>query len=1279
MKRKLNKWLSGVLAACVLFTTVPVYAINDVSGTETSTEVVETSEETQSSEVETLSTEETIQESSESAETTSEESSKPQASETADEMLNISPTDLGDEEEPSTDNWELSTVFYDSTVDNGKTPLTSIDWDASDGSYKEGTPRVITVQINYKNTNAVTTYQPGDLEISIPNLCYSNSRISGTAYDAQWSTKIIVGANDSTHTGYAWDFTTGNSPTTSQKTFTFTNTNTIEENANFEGNIQIIYTITPDIETPENGQEECTHNFSKELQATLNQLISTESIRFTYKRTYIHPWIKSTYYMNEYANKITSYDGLGENAEEYIWVAYDFIDTTENNNFYMYKYPAINVRRNSGEYRNSFPNGCIVYDNAGNLLTPQTDGTYIFDKTLSRGPSYSWYGYSRDSIRIFVGYPKSIYNEENNNLIITNPVELWGAYGNNVEKEYLHETTITLNLSDFMFQYPPGLYGITKKLNNNSALSDLYYQNIIAETTNYNWNRWKIDTTSYYTGYPLTVKTGDDLLFRTDKNGENIRFSDSEYYFEQIRMDNISNSNGNLVPDNKYDCELWVRYKNSDKYILYTTFKNADKTWTFTREQGIVGYYIIVKDANEGINYSTYVYTKYLKADIPEQGEIYNFSYIEVYNKDTDGNLIKQNIISEDNYSNITTKENIATFDMNTYGYYQQRAYDKDTWEKKNVSTPTAKFLAQKSAENIIQNATNEVFEGNYNIGIKFYGPYGGGNSDEDILFYFDDYDPAYAIQGFYIYDLLPLGMENISSEEEIINSISLYNHSSKIYDINQKSISNTELIEMIKRGATVDFSENWNNTGRTKITIKVDFSARPFYTWEKYNSGGTDYYQIMFNIKYQVSYDSFLEHGNIWENYCYVNKLETQEKGVNIFGVSDNGTYDKNAYDINENGDVTEKLSYSKATATITSVVSTHQDVQTQVQSTLSNYSTGIVNAEYDKNYSYKLRVRSGENDVTNLVIYDNLEKWAKDKDGNFIEAAGKKQYWQGEFLGIDTSYAESKGYTVKVYYSENEKAGTLTEDTSWKEYSDTVDKTKVKSLAFQYLDSEGNPAILPANSLTYVEINMKAPADEKITTLAYNGCWTQWNALDDFGQPVDFITGINSNIVKVALPNSIIDDELPTVTLKFIKEISGTDSDFENMLLDKAEERNFKITLTSLTANEDGSYNQITGLLSSTQGLTLSKVPIGTYLITESDNIYFDFVEMVPNNDEEIIIEGVTLEKTAQGYVLTISDDLSGDVEFNIKVTNKIEPDRPYEDKEEIENLFKIPSVDA
>ena len=56
------------------------------------------------------------------------------------------------------DNWEISTVFYDSTVNNGNTPLTEINWDASDGGYGEGETRIIKVQINYKNTNVQRKY-----------------------------------------------------------------------------------------------------------------------------------------------------------------------------------------------------------------------------------------------------------------------------------------------------------------------------------------------------------------------------------------------------------------------------------------------------------------------------------------------------------------------------------------------------------------------------------------------------------------------------------------------------------------------------------------------------------------------------------------------------------------------------------------------------------------------------------------------------------------------------------------------------------------------------------------------------------------------------------------------------------------------------------------------------------------------------------------------------------------------------------------------------------------
>ena len=121
----------------------------------------------------------------------------------------------------------------------------------------------------------------------------------------------------------------------------------------------------------------------------------------------------------------------------------------------------------------------------------------------------------------------------------------------------------------------------------------------------------------------------------------------------------------------------------------------------------------------------------------------------------------------------------------------------------------------------------------------------------------------------------------------------------------------------------------------------------------------------------------------------------------------------------------------------------------------------------------------------------------------------------------------------------------------------NDYTNPSLIKSLAFEYLDNEGNPAIIPSTSLVYVLVNMKSPADKNITTYAYNGCWTQWTAIDEFDQPVDFITGIQSNIVKVALPNTANDDSNPSISLKFIKEIK----DEKGKTLYKRKENNTKV----------------------------------------------------------------------------------------------------------------------
>lgn len=228
--------------------------------------------------------------------------------------------------------------------------------------------------------------------------------------------------------------------------------------------------------------------------------------------------------------------------------------------------------------------------------------------------------------------------------------------------------------------------------------------------------------------------------------------------------------------------------------------------------------------------------------------------------------------------------------------------------------------------------------------------------------------------------------------------------------------------------------------------------------------------------------------------------------------------------------------------------------------------------------------------------------------------------------------------------------------------------------------MDAEtGKPAVIPANSLLYVLVKMQAPDDpyegddsidqskrplsKDIKTYAYNNCWTQWNPIDEtFNTRVDFVTGIHSNIVRVALPYTVEDEAV--INLRFVKAIEGTEEAFEKMKLKKDNAYKFHITLIN---QETGDIIQ--GILDSKTGLQINEIPIGTYLIKESDDIYFDFVDMTADS-----ADGITFENTENDYLLTIDNAISEDITFEITVNNKIEPDRPYEDKKEKTNLFKL-----
>ena len=175
MIKKFNQAFSAILAACVLFTSVPVNALSaGESNTEQQT-LDELNTENIASTEESNATSTEVATDSNSTEDTSISDISSNDVDSSKEKLNneisLQSDNTEDDEETSTDNWELGLVFYDSTVDNGKTPLTEINWDASDGGAGMGEPRVITVQINYKNHRNKFFF----IKILITILGYGNS------------------------------------------------------------------------------------------------------------------------------------------------------------------------------------------------------------------------------------------------------------------------------------------------------------------------------------------------------------------------------------------------------------------------------------------------------------------------------------------------------------------------------------------------------------------------------------------------------------------------------------------------------------------------------------------------------------------------------------------------------------------------------------------------------------------------------------------------------------------------------------------------------------------------------------------------------------------------------------------------------------------------------------------------------------------------------------------------------------------------------------------------
>ena len=346
------------------------------------------------------------------------------------------------------DDWSLELIFFDSTVNKGKTPLTAVDWQIDESTASDTFSRTITMQINYQNNiESGKAYEPGQLQIKVPNPFKQSARTA-----AQFNLQVAVGANNASQTSYAWNYNYNNYDTSD---FVFTNAESIAADEQLQGSIQVVYYLTSNSETREKYDDSCEHVLDASgLKATMNETVETNTASVYFKRVYQHPWTLSTYFINKTASKIQAYDNLGDGADQYIWVRYKYTGKSSNNSYMSYTTRDYQDYVGLSDYkiRDKFPDGVKLLDGKGVEITPEDDG-YLDIK--NKGSSYTCYSYyiCRE---IYVGYPISVFNEEAGNMTTTSTAELRGIYSNKSEEEELATKPITINLADFLFSYPPG-------------------------------------------------------------------------------------------------------------------------------------------------------------------------------------------------------------------------------------------------------------------------------------------------------------------------------------------------------------------------------------------------------------------------------------------------------------------------------------------------------------------------------------------------------------------------------------------------------------------------------------------------------------------------------------------------------------------------------------------------------------------------------------------------------------------------------------------------------
>lgn len=692
--------------------------------------------------------------------------------------------------------------------------------------------------------------------------------------------------------------------------------------------------------------------------------------------------------------------------------------------------------------------GSVVYCNTENAVINEDGSMDLLIWDVSR-PAAS--GNFEITINIVTKHPRSEINSEGKTIVTNNALVELNGYDGAYDSQNLSASYTYVPVST---DYEGDLYSFDKSNTFTNPAIDGGYNDLLEGKTINSAYTVEAKVRSYDPELgkspgveKVTVTDGDSdqfLYFADKSRGEPQYLTREDYSFTKAYLRNISQSTYIFDPNKGYVGKA-LSYPEYDDVIFYVQ-KNDSIQWelwaTASRKtyQSFAVQYADGTSLNaDSVDFSDEVKAVKCEVDFSHESLTLSVNYDITINPTEH----VQEIISRDTSDKLTNcyiwNTADATFEGPINGTGRDDAYTNLT--KKESRTNAAKTMG--TPQNDLPNSRTVTA-----CRIDYY--------DAPKASYSTGYDFMNTYESGIIYDLLPIGT---SAENISVVTYSQYQAGTPI-------------------PWTVQYEENWRDSGRTMMI--VTFDGEPQKATNSYSKVGV-------TLKYDLidTWENMIDNGTKLDNYsAYYSTCGNLGSGR-----MDDGNYPAwisgNIYHLFEdldndgNTDASKKNTYY-ANKTITNdvPVSTESGFKKYVKTPATSYVMGNVTADYDGEYSYKLRYQcmTTTNISSNLVFYDVLET-----------SYGTSPYWQGVLTGVDTSNATSKGAQVVVYYStvqginpyENNgltEQADLTNTAYWSA-TPPEDLSTVTALAFDLRNKTGGGDFTLTNGeAVYVEVFMKA-----------------------------------------------------------------------------------------------------------------------------------------------------------------------------------------------------------